>query len=94
MRNIKYEMLPDHMQGGMRRYVENGIQPGSFLTALLSNDFMEAARKADNVNLHNLYIYASFFHNELPEECYGSPAAVKSWSALGGLAGGADRGSI
>jgi hypothetical protein len=32
---IDYSTLPEHMQESMRRYIEKGIQPGSFLAAIL-----------------------------------------------------------
>ena len=79
MKTIDYSSLPGYMQGGMRRYMELGIAPGHFLTAVLKNDLMEAARRADETNLHALGTYAIFLHSQAPCGSYGSPENVKSW---------------
>ena len=48
---IDYDAVPvDYMAAGMRRYIEYGIAPGSFMTAILCNDLMEAAQRADDTN--------------------------------------------
>ena len=39
---LDYSKIPvDYMVDAMRDYLEKGIPPGDFLTALLSNDLME-----------------------------------------------------
>lgn len=84
---IDYSELPEHMRDGMRRYIERGIEAGSFMTAVLSNDLMGALGKADDVNRHQLFAYASFLYNEAPRACHGSPEAVAAWIVQGGLNG-------
>lgn len=86
---IDYSRLPEHMRGGMRRYIENGIPPGSFQRAVLSNDLMGAYRKGDDINTAAMRDYAMFLYNDAPSGCYGSPAHVVDWIAQGGLNGGA-----
>lgn len=86
---IDYSRLPEHMRGGMRRYIENGIPPGSFQSAVLSNDLMGAYQKADDINTAAMRDYAMFLHNDAPGGCYGSPAHVEDWIKQGGLNGGA-----
>ena len=34
--------IPDRMMDGIRRYIEQGIHPGHFLTAVIMNDLAEA----------------------------------------------------
>lgn len=87
--NIDYSRLPAHMQDGMRRYIDHGIKPGSFLVAVLSNDLMEAFKRADDVNVAAMVEYARFLYNQAPCVCYGSPEHVKDWISAGGLKGGA-----
>lgn len=82
-----YYLIPAHMHQAIRDYVLHGYQPGSFLTALLSNDFMEAAGRADAENGNHLRGWALLFYNNVPHGCYGSPEAVATWIADGGLAG-------
>lgn len=82
-----YYLIPAHMHQAIRDYVLHGYQPGSFLTALLSNDFMEAVGRADEDNARCLKGWAQFFYNYVPSGCYCSPEAVAAWIAGGGLAG-------
>jgi len=76
-----YDLIPYHMHGAIERYVLKGIPPGSFLEALLSNNFMEAVGRADSDNLHALVGWAKFFYNHMPASSYGSPQNVTSWYA-------------
>lgn len=87
MMNIDYSKLPPHMQGGMQRYIENGIGPGDFMFAVLSNDLMGAMGRADDVNLYALPEYGRFLYNDAPANCFGSKEAVIAWIHHGGLKG-------
>lgn len=80
-------LLPTHMSEGVMRYIERGVPMGNFGTALLSNDFMGAHRRADVENLLAMHSWAIFLESYAPRGCYGSPSAVKSWCASGGLSG-------
>lgn len=84
---IDYSKLPEHMQDAMRLWVERGIEAGSFLMAVLSNDLMGALGKADDVNINRLKDYGMFLYNEVPGGCYGSREKVRAWSEKGGLIG-------
>jgi hypothetical protein len=74
--------IPDYMMPGLLRYVEHGILPGSFLQAVLRNDFREVVSRADDLNLQNLRAYSVYLYNEAPGACYGSPEKVAAWVAL------------
>ena len=89
---IDYSLLPPHMHGAMKRYIEQGIEPGSFLVAVLSNDMMEACARADSVNRNFLPDYAMFLYNYAPRGCYGSKEKVIAWVERRGLEGFALRG--
>lgn len=71
--------IPDYMQEGIDRWVNHGILPGDFLTAVLTNNLFEAVARADEENLHNLPAYVGYFYNEVPGSCWGSIEKVKSW---------------
>ena len=88
--DINYSRLPGYMQDGMRLYVERGIEPGSFLAAVLSNDLMEALRRGDDVNQRSLRDYGMFLYNEAPCGCFGSVENYRSWIKHGGLVGNAE----
>ena len=85
--------IPDHMQAGLARYVLLGVRPGSFLTATLENDLLEAGRKADDENRRCLFHYVMFLINYAPVQCFGSLAAVDHWTRTGGLIGHPEQGS-
>jgi hypothetical protein len=74
-----YAQIPVHMQEGIRRYVVQGRQPGSFLTAVITNDLKGAVFSADDTNLSLLPLYVRWFHNVPPAACQGSPATMREW---------------
>ena len=80
-------MLPSHMQDGMRRYIENGIPGGSFMTAVLENNLVRAFGAGDMMNQANMKSWAEFLYNYAPSQCWGSPVKVEEWCRAGGLNG-------
>lgn len=79
--------IPRYMMGGIKRYVEKGIPPGHFLTAVICNDLQEAVGRADDYNLKNLPAYAVYFYNRVPSKCWGSREKMEAWMAQGGMEG-------
>lgn len=86
-RHPNYEMLPEHMRHGMQLYYDHGIEPGSFLRAVLENDLCGAAGRADHVNQRCLFQYAQFLFNEVSRICWGNPEKVQAWIDRGGMQG-------
>lgn len=80
--------LPAHMIDHVSGYVLVGQPPGDFLWAVLCNDLMEAAGRADASNQRALFLYAAFLHNHAPSECFRSRARVVTWCRKGGVIGG------
>ncbi len=76
---IRYEKLPEALRDGMRRYIEDGIRPGRFLSAVLENDLFAALNRADDNNRAELHSIVGFMYNELPAGAWGSKRAVKNW---------------
>ena len=74
-----YETLPVGLRSGMQRYLENGISPGHFLTAVLENNLFSAVMRADSTNLSLLPDIVKWIHWEIPMECNGSRAVVDAW---------------
>lgn len=77
-----YDGLPPHMREGARLYVEHGIEPGSFLRAILENNFVDAVAKADCYNELALKDWARWLYWELPSNAWGSPGKVNAYMAL------------
>ena len=71
-------MIDKNIKDSLSRYVEQGIKPGSFLTAVLENDLMEAMGRADAINRYNLYDICTYIYNELPGRMWGNPEKVKN----------------
>jgi hypothetical protein len=79
--------LPFTMQGGIRNYVMRGRPTGSFLEAVISNNLLRAAERADYVNQALLATYAKLLRDHAPAQCWGSEERMHAWKALGGLRG-------
>ena len=72
--------IPDYMMGGLRRWIELGIEPGDFLHAVLTNDLRRAVERADSANMRNLPAYVAYLYNNAPSQCWGSPEKVAAWT--------------
>ena len=91
---IDYEardLIPEYMRGAMERYMEHGIEPGSFLMAVLSNDLLDASSLADDFNRHRLFDYCVWLIDFAPVSSYGSPEIVKRWMAARQMESGLDQ---
>ena len=80
-----WSLIPERMRGGLRRYIENGIPPGGFLSAVLCNDLRGAVERGDDENQMILHQYIRFLYNYAPAQCWGSEAKFKAWVEAGGM---------
>ena len=76
---MNYDMLPEHCREGMQRYIEEHVEPGSFLCAVIRNNLVDAFKWADETNREHLFDYAVFLYNEAPESCWGSDENMRAW---------------
>ena len=76
---LNQHYIPERMMPGIQRYVEHGLQPGSFLCAIIQNNLSQAVGLADNENLKNIPAFIAYLYNECPGNCWGSPEKMKSW---------------
>lgn len=78
------EGFPEHIWGGFKRYVLDGVPPGSGLRAFLEGDLFETFSRCDFTdNIKEMLIYLNY----CPAGCYGSRDRVQEWLELGGLHG-------
>lgn len=77
--------LPEHMRAAMLRWIEQGVYPGGFLTAVLENNLCEAVARADHINIDKLPDYVRYLYNNAPRGCWGNPDSVRAWHREGGL---------
>ena len=76
------DMIPEHMRQPVLDYLLRGFGPGSFLFAVLSNDFKGAVARADHINIEKLVDWANFITWAIPSKAHGSPEAVVEWMRL------------
>ena len=72
-------MIPDDTKGMIDRYAKDGVQPGGFLTAVLSNDLFDALNRADMHNRESIFSICEYIYNKIPMECWGTRAKVDAW---------------
>lgn len=60
-------------------YVATGRPAGEFLDAVMSNDLVDAIRRADARAIDNLPHIVSYLYNETPAGCWGSRERVREW---------------
>ena len=78
---IDYTLIPEHCRDGMRQWIEQGEQPGDFLSAVLCNNLSRAVGRADGVNRAALHNYVKFLYNDIPSAAWGSWEACRAWAA-------------
>jgi hypothetical protein len=71
--------LPRHFYDSLKLYLEQGCQPGAFLTAVLSNNLERAVAYADPEAMASLKRIVQFVYNDLPGPCWGNPDKVGAW---------------
>lgn len=71
--------IPQLTLDSLTRYVEHGIPPGSFVTAVLCNDLVKAVGNADQDNMYALHKIVQYVYNELPSESWGNLNKMNAW---------------
>lgn len=71
--------IPERMMPAIRRYIDYGKRPGSFLSAIIQNNLSEAFARADSENVENIGAFVAYFWNECPLGCWGSKGKMEKW---------------
>jgi hypothetical protein len=74
-----YYPIRDDLYGALERYLNMGISPGLFMTAVLQNDLKEAFGRADDDNGRNLKNIVGYIYNHIPMSAWGSKEKVNGW---------------
>ena len=74
-----YSKLPKRLRGGIQRYIDRGIPPGDFLTAVIQNNLKESVGRADDDMIKELPAIVGWFYWEAPAICWGSKENMKKW---------------
>lgn len=72
-------LIPGYTLDSLIRYAERGVPTGGFLEAVLSNDLMDALRRADDRNRAALGAICRFVQTEMPADCHGSRQRFQDW---------------
>lgn len=75
------------MEDAVRSYVVDGRPVGDFLGAVIENNLKMAYAYADDENTKLMHAWVTFFWNEVPGVCWGSPEKRISWIKNGGAKG-------
>jgi hypothetical protein len=74
--------IPNHLRGGLARYLVHGIQPGGFMSAVLDNDLIGAFSRADLIAARSMREIVAFLYNWAPRSSYGMKGSVDAWLAM------------
>lgn len=79
--NYQFEgiSIPEHGREGLIGYLVNGRKPGSFLTALLTNDLKGVFAHGDEYNRRAVNAYVAFLYNHAPMTSWGNSQKFEQW---------------
>lgn len=75
--------VPSHTQESLVNYFVHCYEPGGFLTAVLRNDLVGAANKADRENRESLAHIAIWIQNHAPYGSWGDQESINRWLRKG-----------
>ena len=73
------DQIPPNIKTALDLHAECGRRCGSFVTAVLENDFATAIGCADDDSMAALKQIAIYVHCNLPSPCHGSESLVAIW---------------
>lgn len=73
------EAVPAAIKDSLRRYIRDGIKPGTFLTAVLTNNLYDAILRADPTSLENMKEILLYVFEHCPMESFGSEEKLNKW---------------
>jgi len=76
---LDYSKLPERLRTGTQLYIEKGVPPGDFLTAVIQNNLVETFVRADNDMAKKIYEIITWFYWEVPSACWGSETKMNKW---------------
>ena len=79
LRQLEASAVPPTLHEGLARYFCAGIQPGSFLTAVLSSDLPAAIVRADDDNILAFGHLVMWLYAFAPAKSWGSAENVAEW---------------
>lgn len=71
--------MTDESRQSLYNYFVHGLEPGSFMTAVLSNNLYGACARADSTNIGLIQQYSLWIVNHAPHGSYGDTVTVRGW---------------
>jgi len=72
-------MIPRAIKQQIDNYIDNGVPPAGFLSAMLCNNIRDAVARADDENKRALYDIVIYLENFIPNMAWGSAERVEKW---------------
>jgi hypothetical protein len=83
----KYALIPDATADALMAWAKNGVYPGGFLKAVLSNSLKDAINLADSNNEKALHSIVAWLWNYCPADAWGNCEKYHNWLEVGGIYG-------
>lgn len=74
--------IPEHLRGGLARYLIFGVRTGSALQAFLENDLFRFVNCSNEATLAGLQPTVLFLYGYTPSGCYGREGVTENWRSL------------
>jgi len=74
-----FARIPEHLQEGVKNYLDQHLCAGHFLTAVFEGDLFEAFGRADLGSRTGLWDLVVYLYNHAPAPSFGSKTKVKLW---------------
>ena len=71
--------VPPHLRGGLEAYILHGWPVGGYLEAVISNDLVDACRRADPISAMALYDVCMLLVEYAPAVAWGSREKYAAW---------------
>jgi hypothetical protein len=79
MNYLDFSTGNNYLDEAVENYLMYGLEPGGFLTAVLSNNLFLASSRADHWNRQNLADITKMLYHNLPAGSFGDSQTVKDW---------------
>lgn len=77
---VDYDELPnENLKLALENYIVHGLEPGGFMTAVLTNDLYSTVYRADAQNVSIIPHIVTWIHNNIPSICYGNSETMIMW---------------
>lgn len=78
--DYSYYDVPDHTRESLENYFFRGWLPGSFVTAVLTNDLVRACTSCDHVNREYIVDIAKWVLHNAPHGSWGNSDNLQKWA--------------